>query len=500
MTRVAVAGFFHETNCFSPIPGDLDAFLRPATLPGLTLGDDIVTRLDGMNVPVTGAMRVLAEAGHTVMPIAWASAVPCGRVTKDAFETIAGMIVDGVNVAGIAGGFRPDGVYLDLHGAMVAEHLDDPELELIRRLRARLGPDVPVVASFDLHANLSPARVAALDGLAMFRSYPHLDMARTGARAARLLLRCLAGERFAVGFRQLPFLVPLHAQATGEGGPASGLYAAARELETAPGMVGAELALGFPPADVAHCGPSIVTLGTLGADTEAAADALERVALAAESQFSRPLPEATKAVRLALAASGRPVVIADTQDNPGAGGTGDGVGLLRALLDARAPDAVLALLHDPQAARQAHALGTGATARFLLGAHSGAVPERPVEAEFTVDALTDGRIIAQGPMYRGNRWEIGLTALLRHSGVRVLVAERRLQAADTAVLRHAGIEPEQHAIIVLKSSVHFRAEYEAIASSIIVAAAPGLHMADLRAYPYQKLRPGLRRMPQGSPP
>jgi microcystin degradation protein MlrC len=187
------------------------------------------------------------------------------------------------------------------------------------------------------------------------------------------------------------------------------------------------------------------------------------------------------------------VIIADTQDNPGAGGTGDTIGLLRELLDARAPDAVFALLHDPDTARRAHQLGTGAVASFRLGAHSQAVPETPIEAEFAVETLTDGHIIAVGPMYRGNRWDIGATALLRHEGVRVLVSERRLQAADTAVLRHAGIQPEQHAIIVLKSSVHFRAEYDSFAGRIIVAASPGLHLADLRSYHYRHLRAGVRR-------
>jgi microcystin degradation protein MlrC len=482
MTIVAVAGFFHETNTFSPYPTDLDAFRRPATLPGLTIGEAIPQVFAQLNVPIAGAMRALGGAGHQLHPIAWASAVPSGRVTEAAFETIAGMIVDGIG--------HPDAVYLDLHGAMVTEHLDDPELELTRRLRSQLGPDVPVVASFDLHANLSQERVAALDGLAIFRTYPHLDMAETGERAARLLMRRLSGERFTVAFRQLPFLIPLHAQGTGNG-PARKLYAMARAVAMQVGVLGAELALGFPPSDVAHCGPSVVAIG---ATAEADADALAKAMLDAEQDFAQPLPDAAEAVRLALGSTGRrPVIIADTQDNPGAGGTGDTVGLLRELLDARAPDAVLALLHDPDAARQAHQLGTGAVASFRLGAHSHAVPETPIEAEFAVETLTDGHITAAGPMYRGNRWDIGATALLRHGGVRVLVSERRLQAADSAVLRHAGIQPEQHAIVVLKSSVHFRAEYESIAGSIIIAASPGLHLADPGAYHYRQLRAGVRR-------
>jgi microcystin degradation protein MlrC len=483
MSRVALAGFFHETNTFSPYPADLAAFSRPATLPGLTIGEAIPDRFAGLNVPITGAMATLRSLGHALVPIAWASAVPSGPVTREAFETLAGRIVDGIAAAGAL-----DGIYLDLHGAMVSEPYEDAEYELLRRIRARVGTDLPIVASFDLHANLSPARVGVLDALAVFRSYPHLDMAETGARAASLLHRCMAGERFTMAFRQIPYLVPLHAQST-LSGPAARLYAACGARTD---VVTAELALGFPPADIFDCGPS---LAVIGVDVTAAADELEHLVLAAEPDFAMQLPDADEAVRRALRSERRPVVIADTQDNPGAGGTGDTVGLLRALIEHDAPDTVLALLHDPDAAREAHRIGTGASARFRLGAHSGAVPEQPVEEVFAVEALSDGHIVATGPMYRGNTWEIGAAALLRHRGVRVLVAERRLQAADASVLRHIGLEPRALGIIVLKSTVHFRADYEAIAGEIIVAAAPGLHLADNRAFAYRRLRPGVRLMP-----
>ena len=490
MGTVAVAGFMHETNTFSPVAADLAAFTRPATLPGLTLGAAMPTVFAGLNVPVSGAMRALRARGHTVLPIVWASAVPCGRVSREAFETIAGRIVDGIAAA------RPlDGVYLDLHGAMVAEHFEDPEAELLRRLRAVVGLDVPIAASFDLHANLSPARLALLDAATVFRTYPHLDMAETGARAALLLIRWMGGERFRIAHRRVPYLIPLHAQSTRQA-PVVRLYAQCADAEAAPGVASADIAMGFPSADVPFCGPTVMVTGNA---PNQAADMLAQALLAAEPDFAADLPGPEEAVRQALAAPRGPVVIADAQDNPGAGGTGDTVGLLRVLLEVSAPDAVLALLHDPAAARLAHTLGAGATARFRLGAHSGAVDEAPVEAEFTVERLTDGHITAVGPMYRGNRWEIGATALLRRGGVRVLIAERRLQAADTSVLRHAGIDPAACGIVVLKSTAHFRAEWEDIATRIIVCAAPGLHLADLCAYPYRRLPPELRRMPQTRP-
>jgi microcystin degradation protein MlrC len=283
----------------------------------------------------------------------------------------------------------------------------------------------------------------------------------------------------------------LRAQSTRQN-PAARLYAECRALELGPGVASADITLGFPPADVAFCGPVVMVTGTA---PDVAANRLLGALHAAEPEFALPLPNPVEAVREALAVPHRPVVIADTQDNPGAGGSGDTVGLLRALLEADPPDAVLALLHDPEAARQAHAVGEGAAARFRLGAHSLSVREVPIEAEFTVERLTGGAITAVGPMYRGNHWDIGRTALVRRRGVRVLVAERRLQAADTALLRHAGIEPALCGIVALKSTVHFRAEWEDIAARIIVCAAPGLHLADLRAYPYRKVPSGMRRMP-----
>jgi microcystin degradation protein MlrC len=490
VSRVALAGFLHETNTFSPYAADLAAFRRPSTLPGLTVGEEMIARFPGLNVPVAGAMQALRERGHELLPIAWASAVPSGAVTSDAFETIAGMIVDGIRRA------EPDGVYLDLHGAMVTEELEDPEGELIRRVRDAIGPDRPLTASFDLHANLTRDSVMALDGIAVFETYPHLDMAATGARAAAILHRRLSSRGpIHRAFRKLPYLVPLHAQCTDL--PAGRtLYEATRRARKNPALTAAEFAFGFPPADIRECGPAIVVLGDDPVAVEAAAEELERIALGLEGEFALPVLDADEAVLRALRQQGRgPVIIADTQDNPGCGGAGDTVGLLRALMHRRAPDALVAILHDPAAAALAHRLGVGVQAPFSLGAHSGTVGEAPVEDVFRVEALTDGKVVAQGPMYRGNRWELGRTALLSHGGVRVIVSERRLQAADTALVRHVGLEPRRLGIIVLKSTVHFRADFGPIAGDILIAKSPGLHLADNRDYAYRRLRPDVRRMP-----
>lgn len=315
MSRIAVAGFFHETNTFSPAAGDLAAFRRGGTMPGLTLGDDIVQKFHTFKLPVAGAISALRAHGHQIVPAAYASAVPCGTVTTEAFETVATEIIHRLKHAG-----KLDGIYLDLHGAMVTEAYEDAEAELITRIRAVVGPHIPIVASFDLHANLTIDTVRALDALAIFQTYPHVDMVHTGARAAELLHRRLLREQpYASVMRKLPFLVPLHAQCT-DAEPAASILREARRLASRPGVVAVEFAFGFPPADIHDCGPAVVVTAEDSATAETVSADFEASICGHECDFAVPLLEPEAAVREAeLAYAGRPIVIADTQDNPGGG-------------------------------------------------------------------------------------------------------------------------------------------------------------------------------------
>ena len=165
-------------------------------------------------------------------------------------------------------------------------------------------------------------------------------------------------------------------------------------------------------------------------------------------------------------------MLADTQDNPGAGGNGDTTGLLAALLKHDAPGSLLGLLIDPASAKQAHALGEGRAARFRLGEISGVPGHVPLDGEFIVERLGDGRFTCTGPMFRGFRMDLGPMALLRRGNVRVVLASSKCQAADQAMFRHLGVEPAQERIVALKSSVHFRADFEPIAREVLVVARP----------------------------
>jgi microcystin degradation protein MlrC len=188
-----------------------------------------------------------------------------------------------------------------------------------------------------------------------------------------------------------------------------------------------------------------------------------------------------------------PVILVDTQDNPGAGGNGDSTSIIRALIAAGAEDVVAGLICDPEVARQAHAAGAGERLHAAVGAKSGFPGELPIEADFTVESLGDGRFTGTGPFYLGTRMDLGPMACLRTGGVRIVVASRKQQAADQAMFRHLGIEPAGQRILVLKSSVHFRADFGELASEILIVTAPGPSPANPALLPFRKLRPGVRR-------
>jgi microcystin degradation protein MlrC len=493
--RIAVAGFQHETNTFSPIPTPLAVFERGGSWPGLTRGAAVPEVFAGSNIPVAGFLE--AAAGFETIPILWAAAEPSSYVEEAAFEAIAGEIVEGCVAA------RPDGVYLDLHGAMVTRAHDDPEAELLRRLRAALGEDLPIVVSLDLHANISEAFARRASATAVYRTYPHVDMAQTGARAAGLMARLLADGPLAAAWRQPDYIPPITDQSTMRE-PGRRLYARLPEIEAETGAVAVEFAFGFPPADIPHCGPAILAYAETQSSADAAADAMLAELAMAESEFADPLTPAAAAVaeamRLAEGAA-KPVVIADPQDNPGAGGVGDSTGLLAALIAAKAPGAALAGFWSPAAAAAAHAAGEGATLALSLG---GADPESggpALAVTATVERLSDGVFAYTGPMYGGATAHLGPMALLRLADgagdLRVVVVSERAQNADQATFRAIGVEPTAQRILAVKSAVHFLADYEPIAERVLFAAAPGANPCDLPRLPYRRLRRGVRLGPNG---
>lgn len=491
--RVALAGFLHETNTFAPTRAQMSDFVQGGGYMPMARGADVLTRGRGINLGIGGAVDHGASTGWDMVPILWAGAIPSAHVARAAYDSITDEIIAGLRAAGPL-----DGVFLDLHGAMVAEHVEDGEGDFLIRVREAVGADVRIACALDLHGNITQDMVDAADVLVGFRTYPHVDMAETGRRAAvQLDLLMDRGAPLAKAFRRLPFLIPIAWQST-RAEPARGIYDLVAECESA-AAPSTSFFFGFPAADFPGCGPTVICYGDTQDAANAAADRIQAAVLAAETEFAGQTfdPDAgvREAMRLAQTAT-RPIVIADTQDNPGAGGDSNTTGMLRAMVANRASGA-LGNMVDPKAAAAAHKAGEGAEVEIALGGFSNIPGDAPFQATFIVETLSDGQCHATGPFYGGAHLDLGPSACLRIGDVRVVVTSHKAQMADQQMYRMVGIDPTEQAILVNKSSVHFRADFDTIAETILTCTAPGPMPVSPASLPFTRLAPGMRLEPLG---
>lgn len=488
--RVLVAGFEHETNTFAPTRAGYQNFVNGEGYPAMARGNEML-RLRDVNLATGGFIQAAEQRGFEIVPVIWAGASASAHVTTDAYERIAGEIV----AAAKAHAF--DAIYLNLHGAMVTELHDDGEGELLRRLRAVVGPEMPIFCSVDLHANMTEAMLTLATGIVGYQTYPHIDMAETGRRAVALHDACReAGGRLYRAARRLPFLIPLNAQCTLVD-PARSTYALLREKQVGD-VVSLSFAPGFPASDFSECGPVVWGYGRTQGAVEDAVETVYRHILETEPQwaveFLDPESAVKEAIRLSAGAT-RPVVISDTQDNPGAGADADTTGMLRALVACRAEGAALGVFYDPAAVAAAAEAGAGGTVTLALGGRSGTAGDEPFVGTFEVETVGDGRCVFEGPMLRGTELDLQGAACLRIDGVRVVVSATKAQMFDRNLYRMVGIQPEAMKILVNKSSVHFRADFGPISEAILIAKAPGPMKADPRDLPWTKLPQAMRLAP-----
>lgn len=494
MARIAIGGFHHETNTFATTNATYGDFVAADAWPGLCSGDDIFAKTKGINLAVSGFADKAAQMGHELIGLVWCAAPPSGPVTNDAFETIMTDMVARIKDAG-----NIDAVFMDLHGAMVSDNFSDGDGEILKRIRQTVGTDTPIVVALDFHANISPKMCSMVDGLAVYRTYPHVDMLQTGQRCAGIINQIISdGKKRHVVLLSSPFLVPLTWQTT-LSEPAKGIYAKLGQFETA-GIDAVSLAMGFPPADVYDCGPAVVVSGSdLGAVNNAATEVM-KLLVQSENNFSGIIYQPdqaldrTKELILTKPNAG-PVILADTQDNPGGGGDGDTTGLLKAMIKAGIENSVIGVFAEPIAAQMANDAGIGNSFVMYFGARKRFSGDTPLHATFNVLALGSGSFMAQGPFYAGAKIDLGPMALLETDGVKIVVSTKKQQAADRAMFGHLGVDVTKCAVLGLKSSVHFRADFEKIAADILVVEAPGNNTADPRKLDYKNIRPNVRRFP-----
>ena len=484
--RIAIGGLSHETNTFCVAPTEVGEFKDREW----THGEALVARHRGVRDYLGGMLAAAEERGVEVTPTFATRATPSGTIRRAAYEEMRAELLAGLEEAVRSG---VNAICLALHGAGVAEDVDDIEGDILARVRGLAGPALPIVVTLDLHANVTEEMARHATALLGVNEYPHVDSYERGAEAVGLAADTVQGRvRPRTALVRIPMLVPTTATSQS---PVREINARCRDWEGRAGVLDCTFFHGFAHTDAPVVAAAVVAVadGRPEAAGEAAAD-VARYAWGRREAFLKSAPEPAEAIRRALASEGWPVVINETSDNPGGGAPGDGTHLLRALLEARTAEACFGFIWDPETAAQAHAAGAGAVIRVRLGGKTDAMHGAPVETDAYVKGLTDGRFIQQSPMGRGARVDLGRMARLvipapagASGGVDVLVSSVRSQTLDPEVFLLHGIDVTRYRIVALKSSQHFRAGFEPIAARIITADSPGLTTLDLTTFPYRRL-------------
>lgn len=487
MTTIAIAGFQHETNTFAPSLARYSDFVTGGGFPGLSRGTAILS-FAKQNIPIGGFIQTAQELGYQLKPILWAAASPSAHVEQQTYERICQEIIDGITAQSV------DAIYLDLHGAMVAEHVDDGEGELLQRIRAAVGNTIPIITSLDFHANVTQKMFQHATAMLSYRTYPHIDMAETGARCAMLLQQILQGQKLAKQYYKLPYLIALNAQCT-DLEPAKSTFEHLQTLEQQESVI-LNFTPGFPAADFAECGGTLWGYATDSAQLKHIMQLCQTELLANEAQwhmnFLTPQNAIAEARRL-FKLHQKPVVISDTQDNPGAGGDSNTTGMLHALVQAQVTDALVGLICDPKTVRSSENIRIGEHFYTELGGTKEGDPA--LCGEFILKARHSGKFNYQGPMMHGVAVDIGPSLLISYQGIDIAVSSYKAQLLDRIMFSIFNVNPEDYPLIVVKSSVHFRADFTALSSAILVAKAQGPMLADPRDLKWQKINPDIRLAP-----
>jgi len=482
--RVLIAQFMHETNTFSKLPTTLEDYRKR----WLIAGEEMVPRFKGTRNEVGGYIDQAAKHGWEPVYAVAANATPSGTLTKETWETIRDRIVGAATDAG-----KLDAVCLSLHGAMVTETEDDAEGALLEALRGVIGPDVPMVATLDLHANATLRMAKNANALVSFRTYPHIDGYDRAVQAAALVQEVLEGRKTPRCLLSQPAMLEGadHGRTT-QPGVMRDLLARADDYEKEPGINVVSIQVGFTWSDIPYTGPSIAVSYEPPAEARAreiARSMIDEIWRRRDEMSAdyRSVADGVSAARAASDEAG-PLVIADGTDNPGGGGYNDTTPVLQALLDAGIGNAAIGTIYDPGTVQQAMKAGVGATIEVELGGHTDESMGKPVKARAIVKMLSDGVFTNDGPMNAGVESNMGPTAVLRIDGIDVVTISSRIQTTDLQVFLSQGIDPRAKDVLVVKSVQHFRAAYAPIAREIVLVDSGGICSPDITRLKFTRLR------------
>lgn len=480
--RIAIGSLSHEANTFCPNLTTLDDFASR----GLRRGEAMLEGVAGTNTEAAGALSVLAQrADCQVIPTLAAHALSGGPVVAEAFHALLDDLLQRLRAA-----LPVDGVLLVLHGAMMST--DDPDATgaILQAVRRVVGPQVPIVGTLDLHANVTERMVEYADALIGYHTAPHVDMFDAGETAARILLATVDGaSRPRMALARLPLIVPAE-NARHTDGPLSEVIAMARELESTGAILHGGVFAVQPWLDISGvgCSVAVVTDG----DADAAAQHAQRLARAfweRREAFQPDLAAPEEALRRALARPSGTVVLCDSADAPTSGSTGDSTVILRAALAAE-PLAGRVLLNvvDAPAVSRAIAAGVGSTVTVLVGGSRAPAFFEPVEFTGYVKTISDGVFRFKGPGARGTVQNMGRAVVLTRGEIHLVVMERPVSQWDPELYRSLGEEPSDARAVQVKSPAAFRAAYGQFMEEAIIVASRGPSTPDLMSLPWRNIR------------
>ena len=467
MKRVLTGRFMHETNTFSVQKTDMALWRRR----DFHRDNEIPVAFRGTRSALGATFEAADKFGWTLIHPISANANPSGIVTDDAFEQIGGMMLQAAERQ------KPiDGVLLHLHGAMVVASYEDGEGELLARLRRILGPDVPVVVTLDLHANVTQLMAGNASALIAFRTYPHVDQYERAWQGAELLERAMNGEvKPKTVIARRPMIYGLD-RGRHQKGPMAELIGRGEALEKSGEALVVSICAGFSRANIRDVGPSV----TVTVDTSRGAPRLQGQTVAEEymdyawqtrDYESFKLLSVTEAVARAKAGQpgDKPLVVADYTDNPGGGGYGDATAFLKGLVEAEVERVAFHAICDPEAVMAGMRAGIGMQTTIALGGKTDpAMGGGPLNLTGEVAHLTNGKFIAYGPMGGGLERDYGPSMVFQVGGIDIICITNNGQAVDLAQFTSLGIDPIRYTTVCVKSMQHFRAAFEPIARDVIL--------------------------------
>lgn len=470
----------HETNTFSNIISDLDKFKEK----GIIEGNEFFKIYLGTRSIGGAFIEIAKKREYELVPTLWNNTFAWGLVTDEALDYMLDKMLKRIREAG-----KIDGVLMQLHGAMVSETHPDAEAYILGKIRKLVGKDIPIVATLDLHANLSKKTSEFADILVGYDTYPHVDPYERGLEAAELMYLLLKKEiKPTVAHEKLQMLISPQAQKTNYF-PMKSVYDLAHIIEEEEGILNVTILPGYPFSDIEYAGMDIIV--TTDNDKELADEKAKQISdyiWNMRRHFLADVIPVEDAVRRAILAKEGPIILADQADNPGGGAPADGTAILQELLKQKAKNVVICVMRDPEAVAKAIEVGIGNMVTMKIGGKTDNIHGEPVKVTGYVKLISDGKFLRKSIMGRGLITNLGRTVILDIDGIEIILTERRVQPTDLEQYRAFGIEPTEKKIIVVKSAVHFREVHEPIAKEIIEVDGPGIHGTRLSGFPYKNIK------------